>query len=63
MSDSVEEALNDSEYLELLNNLAHLSDQSVSKTPSQHGYFISSHNIQENLVVLEAGIVSTYVIL
>lgn len=58
MSDNVEEALNDSEYLELLNNLARLPDLSVSKTPSQHGYSISSHNIQDGLVVLEAGIMS-----
>lgn len=61
MSDDVEEALSDSEYLELLNNLAHLPDLSVSKTPSLHGHTISSHNIQDNFVDLEAGIVSIYV--
>jgi hypothetical protein len=63
VSDNVDEALNDSEYLELLNNLAHLPDLSVGKTPSQHGYPISSHSIQDSLAVLEANIVSTYVLL
>jgi hypothetical protein len=63
MSDNVEEALNDSEYLELLNKLAHLTDQSDSKAPSRHGYSVSNRNIQDNLVVLEAGIVSIYVLL
>jgi hypothetical protein len=63
MSDNVEEALNDSEYLELLNNLARLPNLSVSKTPSQHGYAVSSHNVQDSLVVLEASIVSTYALL
>jgi hypothetical protein len=61
-SDDVEEALNDSEYLELLNNLAHLPDLSIGKPPSQHGYSISSHSIQDSMAVLETNIVSTYVI-
>jgi hypothetical protein len=63
MSDNVEEALNDSEYLELINNLARLPDLSVSKTSSRHGDSVNSHNIQDSLAILEANIVSTYVLL
>jgi hypothetical protein len=63
MSHDVEVALNDAEYLELLNNLAHLSDLSFGKTPSRHGYSISSHDVEDSLAVLEANIVSTYVLL
>lgn len=63
LKDNVEEALSDSEYLQLLDSLAHPQDLTVYKTSSQHGDLSSSNNIQSSVEILEANIVSTYVLL
>jgi hypothetical protein len=63
MKDNVEEALSDSEYLQLINNLAEPPDPSAGKTLSQHGDSSSNHDIQDSLDVLEANFVSTFMFL
>jgi hypothetical protein len=63
MKDNVQEALSDSEYLQLLNNLAQSPDMSTGKTLSQCGDSSSSNDIQDSLDVLEANFVSTFVFL
>jgi hypothetical protein len=62
MKNSVEEALSDSQYLQLIKKLVHSPDLSVSKT-SQHGDSSSSPIVQDSLDILEAGIVSTFMLL
>jgi hypothetical protein len=63
LKDNVEEALGDSEYLQLINKLAHPPDMSTGKTLSQHGDSSSSHDIQDSLDVPEANFVSTFMFL
>ncbi|KAJ4447227.1 hypothetical protein ANN_09230 [Periplaneta americana] len=58
MRDNVEEAVNDSEYLQLIQYLAELPEQSVSKSSFHHGDSSSSNNIQNTVDILEANIMS-----
>ena len=63
LKDSVEEALSDLEYLQLIDSLAHPPDLTVRKTSCQDSDLSNSNNIQRSLEILEANIVSTYVLL
>jgi len=63
LKDNVEEALNDLEYLQLINSLAHPPDLTVRKTSCQDSELSNSNNIQRSLEILEASVVSTYVLL
>jgi hypothetical protein len=63
LKDGVEEALSDLEYLQLIDSLAHPPYLVVHKTTWQDADLSNSYNIQTNLEILEANIVSTYVLL
>lgn len=63
LKDNVEEAVSDLEYLQLIDSLAHPPDLTVYKTLYQDSELTNSNNIQRSLEILEANIVSTYVLL
>jgi hypothetical protein len=63
LKDSVEEALSDLEYLQLIDSLAHPPYLTVHKISWQDADLSNNYDIQRSLEILEANIVSTYVLL